>query len=112
MEPSVAITKSVAWHGALGPHQVSMTGIPPTTFFANARLLKPGDIIGFTSRRPNLDFFHTGLVAVGRGGNILLRHASQRGRRVMDDDMAEFMKANKVKYVTLVRAAENTSDRG
>jgi hypothetical protein len=112
MEPSAAITKTVAWHSALGKHTVSMTGIPPSTFFANTRLLKPGDIIGFTSRRPNLDFFHTGFVAFGSGGTVLLRHASQRGRRVMDDDMASFFTVNNVKYVTLVRAAENAPDRG
>jgi hypothetical protein len=111
MAPSVAIEKTVAWHRALGKHTVSMTGIPPSTFFANKHLLKPGDIIGFTSRRPNLDFFHTGLIAFGGGGTVLLRHASQRGRRVMDDDMATFFTANNVKYVTLARAAENAPDR-
>lgn len=107
MAPSVAITKTVAWHGALGNHRVSMVGIPPSTFFANTRLLKPGDIIGFTSRRPNLDFFHTGLIAFGNGGNVLLRHASKSKGRVMDDDMAAFFRTNGVKYVTLVRATEN-----
>ncbi len=112
MAPSVAIKKTVAWHSALGKHTVSMTGIPPSTFFANTRLLKAGDIIGFTSRRPNLDFFHTGLVAFGSGGTVLLRHASQRGRRVMEDDMAAFFTTNNVKYVTLVRAAESSPDRG
>ena len=106
MEPSVSLKKTVNWHKALGPHTVSIDGIPPSTFFANKQLLKAGDIIGFTSRQPNLDFFHTGFVAFGSGGTLLLRHASQSRGRVMDDDIAGFFNVNMVKYVTLVRAME------
>ena len=106
MEPSVNLKKTVNWHKALGPHTVSIDGIPPSTFFANKQLLKAGDIIGFTSRQPNLDFFHTGFVAFGIGGTLLLRHASQSRGRVMDDDMATFFNKNAVTYVSLVRATE------
>ena len=107
MEPSVTIKKTVTWHSALGKHPVSIIGVPQSTFFANTRLLVPGDLIGFTSRRPDLDFFHTGLIAFGSGGILLLRHASRSGGRVMDDNMAAFFNVNQVKYVTLLRATEN-----
>jgi Protein of unknown function (DUF1460) len=74
---------------------------------ANSKLLAPGDIIGFTSRRAGLDYYHTGLVAFGKTGELLLRNASQSRGRVVEDKMAVFVSANPVKYVTLLRPAES-----
>ena len=73
-----------------------------------------GDVIGFVSRRPNLDFHHTGLIAFGKDGELMLRHASQRRGRVVDDRLDRFVAANRVQYVTLLRAADSTetADRG
>ena len=107
MEPSVNIKKTVTWHRALGKHTVSIAGIPKSTLFANMGLLAAGDIVGFTSRRADLDFFHTGLVTFGSSGRVLLRHASRRRGRVMDEDMSAFCDTNRVQCVTLVRAKDN-----
>jgi hypothetical protein len=106
IEPSVVIEKTVTWHRELAKRRVSIVAIAKSTFLDSARLLAPGDIVGFTSRRSNLDFFHTGLVAFGKGGELLLRHASQSRGRVVEEKMAAFVTANPVKYVTLLRAAE------
>ena len=106
MEPSVVIAKTVTWHRALGKRQVSINAIPKATLLDNTKLLAAGDIIGFTSRRSDLDFFHTGLVAFGKNGELLLRHASKSRGRVIEERMATFVNANPVKYVTLLRAAE------
>jgi hypothetical protein len=73
---------------------------------ANDRRLANGDIIGFVSRRPNLDFFHTGLVVFQDDGALMLRHASQSRRRVVDEPLAGFLAANKVQHVTLLRAVD------
>ena len=100
------IDKTVTWHREFGKHQVSIVAIAKATLMDNAKLLAPGDIIGFASRRSNLDFFHTGLVAFGKGGELLLRHASQSHGRVVEEKMATFVTVNPVKYVTLLRAAE------
>ncbi len=54
-----------------------MTVIPRATLLANKRQLANGDIVGFVTRRPNLDYFHAGFVAFGDNGELLLRHASQ-----------------------------------
>ena len=54
----------------------------------------------------NLDFFHTGLVAFGKKGILLLRHASRSRGRVIEEPMARFVSVNPVKYVMLLRAAE------
>ena len=106
MEPSVVIAKTVTWHRALGKRQVSINAVPKATLLDNSELLTAGDIIGFTSRRSDLDFFHTGLVAFGKGGELLLRHASKSRGRVIEERMASFVNADPVKYVTLLRAAE------
>jgi hypothetical protein len=106
IEPSIVIDKTVTWHREFGKHRVSIIAIAKSTLMDNAKLLASGDIIGFASRRSNLDFFHTGLVAFGKGGELLLRHASQSHGRVVEEKMARFVAASPVKYVTLLRAAE------
>jgi hypothetical protein len=107
IEPSLVIDKTVTWHREFGKRQVSIAAIAKETLLENARLLAPGDIIGFTSQRASLDYYHTGLVAFGKGGELLLRNASQSRGRVVDDKMTAFVTVNPVKYVTLLRAAEN-----
>jgi hypothetical protein len=83
-----------------------MIGIARPTLLANRGLLSSGDVIGFVSRRSNLDFFHTGFVIVGRKGELLLRHASQSRGRVLDDQMERFLAMNGVRHVTLLRPTE------
>ena len=106
IEPSVTIDKTLTWHHELGKRQVSIAAITKATMMDKARLLAPGDIIGFTSGREGLDYYHTGLVAFGRNGELLLRNASQSRGRVVEDRMAAFAAVNPVRYVTLLRAVE------
>jgi hypothetical protein len=106
--PSVAIDKIVTWHREFGRHRVSMTGVTKATMLANTRLLAAGDIIGFTSGRLGLDYYHTGLIAFGSNGELRMRHASLGHGRVVEETMAAFAAANPVRYVTLLRAAETT----
>jgi hypothetical protein len=105
MQPSVAIDKTVNW-GHLGKRRVSIVGIPRATFWANREALAPGDVIGFLSRRRNLDFYHTGLIAFGRKGELMLRHASRSRRHILDEPMKAFFAANGVQYVALLRAVD------
>ena len=108
IEPSVVIDKTVTWHREFGRHPVSIVAIAISTLLENAKLLAPGDIIGFTSRRASLDYYHTGLIAFGKGGELLLRDAALSKGRVAEEKLATFLAVNPVKYVTLLRAAENT----
>jgi hypothetical protein len=79
---------------------------------ANAKLLSPGDIVGFVSRRPELDYFHTGFIAFGKRGELLARHASRSHRRVVEERIEDFMTANGTRSVTILRPAETTSVAG
>jgi hypothetical protein len=105
MQPSVTIAKTVKWRN-LSKRAVALTVIPRATLMANKRLLADGDLIGFVSGRPNLDFFHTGIIVFGRGGEPVLRHASRRRGRVVEERIDTFVAASGVRYVTLLRAAE------
>jgi hypothetical protein len=105
MQPSKTVEKAVDWDNQ-GRRQVSFVAIPMATLRANRNLLVSGDVIGFVSARPNLDFYHTGFIAFGKDGTLMLRHASQSKRRVLDERMDHFVAANGVSSVTLLRPAE------
>jgi hypothetical protein len=106
MDGSVELEKSVYWQPELGRRHFSMTVIPRATILANKSRLAAGDIIGFVTVRPNLDYFHVGFIAFGKGGELLLRHASLSRHRVLDERMDRFFALNRVRYVTLLRAEE------
>jgi len=106
IEPAVTIDKTLTWHQEFGKRQVSIVAVAKATMMDNARRLAPGDIIGFTSGRPGLDYYHTGFVSFAKNGELLLRNASRSRGRVVDDRMAAFAAVNPVRYVTLLRAAE------
>ncbi|MGE0563130.1 MAG: N-acetylmuramoyl-L-alanine amidase-like domain-containing protein [Pseudolabrys sp.] len=100
---AVTIEKTVTWHRALGKQQFTMRVNPVGAFVAHRAMLRTGDIVGFVTRRTNLDYFHTGFVAFGPKGELLLRHASQSRGRVLDEPMARFIRASRAQYVTVLR---------
>ncbi|HTM72586.1 MAG TPA: N-acetylmuramoyl-L-alanine amidase-like domain-containing protein [Pseudolabrys sp.] len=106
MAGSIEIEKNVYWHRELGRRRFAIRVIPSAVFLDNKALLAKGDIVGFITRRSNLDYFHVGFVALSGGGELLLRHASQSKGRVLDERMDSFVAANRVRYVTLLRPQE------
>jgi hypothetical protein len=103
---SIKIEKTVYWHKELGKRRFSIVVIPCAVFLSNKSMLTNGDIVGFITRQPNLDYFHVGFVAFGNNGDLLLRHASQSHHRVLDERMDRFAAVNRVQYVTLLRPQE------
>jgi hypothetical protein len=103
---AVELHKVVYWHRELGRRRFTMRVIPRTAFLANKSRIAAGDIVGFITRRPNLDYFHVGFIAFGGKGELLLRHASRSRHRVLDESMQRFLAANRVRYVTLLRPVE------
>ena len=106
MPSSIKIEKTVYWHKELGKRRFSIVVIPRAIFLSNKSMLANGDIVGFITQRPNLDYFHVGFVAFGNNGELLLRHASQSHHRVLDERMDRFVAINRVQYVTLLRPQE------
>jgi hypothetical protein len=106
MDGSIEIEKTVDSQKGLEKRRFSMRVIPSAVFLANKGKLENGDIVGFVTRRPNLDYFHIGFIVFGNGGELLLRHASQSRHRVLDERMDRFIAVNRARYVTLLRPQE------
>jgi hypothetical protein len=106
MDGAVELQKNVYWHHALGRGRFAMVVIPRASLLANRTMLATGDVVGFITRRPNLDYFHAGFAAFGSDGELLLRHASLSRGRVLDENMERFLAVNRVRYVTLLRPEE------
>lgn len=66
------------------------------------RLVETGDIALFASTRRNLDVFHMGFI-VKRDGDLWLRHASRTTRRVIDQPLADFLRAHRMSGIILLR---------
>ena len=67
--------------------------------------LQTGDLIFFASIRKNLDIFHCGII-VRDGKRILMRHASRSSGGVVEQNFDEFLKANRMAGVIVVRPVE------
>lgn len=111
MDGVVDIQKTVTAERGLGRRQFPMRVIPREALLDNKGQLVAGDIIGFVTQRKNLDYFHVGFVAFGDKGELLLRHASQTSRRVLDEPLDRFMTRYRVRYVTLLRPEEPAGDK-
>jgi hypothetical protein len=106
MDGAVEIKKTVDSQKGLSKRRFAMRVIPRAVFLANKPMLERGDIVGFVSHQPDLDYFHTGFVAFARNGTLLLRHASGSHHRVVDERMESFLARYSVRYVTLLRPQE------
>lgn len=100
------IDKTLHWMPTLGARRMSIAAVPRANLLENKELLATGDIIGFLSERPRLDYFHIGFVVVAPDGGLWLRHASKSRRRVRDEPLVRFLTVNRVKAVTLLRPRE------
>jgi Protein of unknown function (DUF1460) len=64
--------------------------------------LRSGDVICFVSTHKHLDVFHAGII-VRDGKKILMRHASRSQGGVVEQGLSEFLKANRMAGVIVVR---------
>jgi len=66
------------------------------------RYLQSGDLIFFASTRKNLDMFHAGII-VRDGERVFMRHAARSQGGVVEQELSEFLKANRMAGVVVVR---------
>jgi hypothetical protein len=80
---------------------------------AAKRLVEPhlqsGDLIFFVSTRRNLDVFHAGII-VRNYKTILMRHASRSHRMVVEQQLDEFLAANRMAGI-IVERPQNAARR-
>jgi hypothetical protein len=86
----------------LAPRRVRVKCIPKRAVPGLAAHLHSGDLIFFASTRRNLDVFHAGII-VRDGKKVLMRHASRSQGLVVEQELSEFLKANRMVGVIVQR---------
>jgi hypothetical protein len=76
--------------------------VPKRTLPRLGMSLQSGDLIFFASARKNLDVFHAGII-VRDGESMRMRHASRSRGSVVEQDLSEFLLANRMAGVIVVR---------
>ncbi len=71
------------------------------------RYLQTGDLIFFASTRRHLDVFHAGII-VRDSEKVFMRHASRSQGLVVQQELSEFLKANRMAGVIVVRPQAST----
>ena len=91
----------------LPARKARLSFVPKTKFPSLAPRLRNGDILLFASTKAGLDVFHCGLL-VQKEGSWKLRHASLSAGRVVEEDLASFLSANRMAGLIAVRPLEAT----
>ncbi|HYN42721.1 MAG TPA: N-acetylmuramoyl-L-alanine amidase-like domain-containing protein [Thermoanaerobaculia bacterium] len=86
--------KSLNAVAGLAVSRARFSCVPKTKLGAFSPRLKNGDVVLFASTKAGLDVFHCGLLAFA-GGRWMLRHASRSQGRVVEEDLASFLRANR-----------------
>jgi hypothetical protein len=76
--------------------------VPKAKLGAFSPRLKNGDVVLFASTKAGLDVFHCGLL-VRKDESWKLRHASRSAGRVVEDDLASFLRANRTAGLIVAR---------
>jgi hypothetical protein len=71
---------------------------------------RTGDLIFFISTRKNLDVFHAGIIVLD-GERVLMRHASRSHGSVIEQELSEFLKSNRMSGVIVTRPREVTRSK-
>ena len=86
----------------LPARRATIRSVPKNALPRLAGCLKTGDLIFFASTRKNLDFFHAGIV-IRDNDRLLMRHASRSQGGVVEQELGDFLKANRIAGVVVVR---------
>ena len=89
----------------LPPVRARFKCVPKSFIRRMAADVKTGDLIFFASTRPHLDIFHCGIL-VRDGDRLRMRHASRSRNGVVEQDLDEFLKNNRMAGVIVVRPVE------
>ncbi len=94
----------------LAPRPARIQCVPKNKIRRLEPYLQSGDLIFFVSTRKNLDIFHAGII-VREGAKLLMRHASRSQGLVVEQELNEFLKGNRMAGVIAVRpkASEDAS---
>ena len=103
--PSVRKERVLNVVPGLPAKRVRMKCVPKAAVSRLEPILQIGDLIFFVSTRRNLDVFHAGIV-VRNGQRILMRHASRSQGGVVEQELREFLRTNRMAGVIVARSRE------
>jgi hypothetical protein len=86
----------------LDPHRTRMKCVPKPAVPRLEQYLQSGDLIFFASTRKNLDMFHAGII-VRDNNKVSMRHASRSQGGVVEQELSDFLKTNRMAGVVVVR---------
>jgi hypothetical protein len=89
----------------LPPRKTSFWCVPKSKLKSFAPRLKNGDVLLFASTKAGIDVFHCGLL-VEAAGTLKLRHASRSAGSVVEQDLAAFLRANRMAGLVALRPQE------
>ena len=106
--PSITKSRTLDLVPGLPPVSARFRCVPKQAIRLLMPRIKTGDLIFFASTRKHLDVFHCG-VLVRDGDRLRMRHASRSRKGVVEQDLDEFLKNNRMSGVIAVRPAGERS---
>ena len=99
---SIAKTRTLSGVPGIGPEQTTFRCFPKRSFAKVSSRIQTGDVIMFVSTKKHLDVFHAGIL-IRRGKQILLRNAARSAGKVIEQELREFLRANRMSGFILAR---------
>jgi hypothetical protein len=99
---TTAKTRTLNGVQGLPSRRVTFRCFPKHRLATIRRRLRTGDLILFVSTRKRLDVFHTGIL-IRREDRVLMRHATRSAGKVIEQDLADFLKKNRMSGFILAR---------
>lgn len=102
--PNLAVVKKKQLDDVPGlrPVQARFSCVPRTSLRKLVQHMQTGDLIFFASTRKRLDVFHCGIV-IRDGRRVLVRHASRSRGGVLEQDLNDFLKVNRMAGIIIAR---------
>jgi hypothetical protein len=100
--PSITKDRVLNVVPGLQPQRTRVRCLPKRELPRLTPKLRSADLIFFASTRGNLDVFHEGII-VRDDDRVLMRHASRSQGKVVEQELSDFVKANRMAGVIVVR---------
>jgi Protein of unknown function (DUF1460) len=105
--PTLRMERVLSVVPGLDPQRIRLKCVPKQAVPRLERYLQTGDLIFFASTHKHLDVFHAGII-VRDGNKLLMRHASRSQGGVVEQELTEFLKANRMTGVIVARPQSMT----
>lgn len=99
---SILKTRVLSAVPGLPPEPVTFRLFPKRRYAKVRSLIRTGDIMMFVSTKKYLDVFHMGML-IRDGDQLLLRHATRSAGKVVEQNVIDFMRSNRMSGFILAR---------